>query len=203
MDLDKQREKYYRVTEVLCPFSGYGSSPSDLMKKYQRRGTIAHKACNRFTEIGADWWMDFSIDGIAATDEEIDIAKPFVESFALWFDPTIMQIVEKERRLYDDELELTGEFDLIVMIDGVRHIVDLKTSKTINKTWRYQLAAYHHLLKYDNYYEHSILQLNADGSKANFIEYDNCDEDIAIFKKAFELYKIFCSKKRVIYEETE
>ena len=206
--LDKQRESYYRVTEVLCPFNGYGAAPASLMKQYQRRGTIVHKACNRFTEIGPDWYLDLEIDGMAASDEEISLAKPYVDSFAQWFDPSTMQIIEKEERLYDDSLELTGEPDLIISQGGCLYIDDIKTSKSVNKTWAFQLAAYRYLMKnrcIGNLYPYKrrVIQVSGEGIRPNVIVFDDYETEIDIFLKAVELYKTFCPRKKVIYEEGE
>lgn len=201
-DVEKARESYYRVTEVLCPFNGYGAAPAALMKQYQHRGTVVHKACNRFTEIGHEWCLDLSIDGIAATDSEIKIAKPYVDSFSQWWDPSNMEVIEKERRLYDDELELTGEFDFIIRKDNEFFIADIKTSKAVNKTWLYQLSAYRHLINVNdgtNTFKLMVIQVNEGTSCKEYLyEYD-----FDTFKKALDLYKIFCPRKKVIYEESE
>lgn len=201
-DLQKKRESYYRVTEVLCPFNGYGQAPAALMKQYQRRGTIVHKACNRFTEIGHDWYLDLEIDGVPATEEEITLSKPYVDSFSKWFDPARMVVLEREKRMYNDDLNLTGELDQIILIDDIPCIMDIKTSKSINKTWAYQLSAYRFLL--DSRFSHRriVVQVMGDGSNPNIIEYTD-NGDLSVFLMALELYKIFCPRKKVIYEEGE
>lgn len=203
-----ERENYYRVTEVLCPFNGYGSAPASLMKQYQRRGTIVHKACNRFTEIGNDWYLDLEIDGIQASDEEVSIAMPYVESFSQWFSPNTMEVIEKEERLFDDSLELTGEPDLIISQGGCLYIDDIKTSKSVNKTWAFQIAAYRYLMKNRRIgnlypYKRRVIQLSGEGNLPNIIEFDDYEAEIDIFLKAFDVYRTLCPRKKVIYEEGE
>ena len=120
MDKEKtEREKYYRVTEILCPFNGYGAAPAELMRKYQDRGTRVHTACNAVVQGIGSAWCDDDIKG-------------YVQSFEKWWSPNY-KVVEMNKRYFDDELEITGELDLLIQTEKGTVLIDFKTLKSVQQ----------------------------------------------------------------------
>ncbi len=207
--LEELRKKYYRVTEILCPFNGYGSAPHDLMRKYQHRGTVVHEACNAFIKHGEAWWLGLTIkneDGTRrdATDEEIKLAEPWIAGFKKWWNPD-WQLLEMNLRLYNDSYKFTGEFDLLIERASGIVLVDIKTSKSINKTWQYQLSAYaemhnNSLSKWEKIDNLIVLQLFEDSSDPKELEYDY---DFDTFLECFKMYKLFFPKKKLTYDNID
>ncbi len=155
----KTRENYTRVTSVLYPFSGLEKLDVNIVAHAAERGTRVHKICEGIIE-GL---------GEIGTDKETE---PYVESFKKWW-ALGHDIVEMEQRFWDDELQITGQVDLIVKTDEGLAVVDLKTSSKCSPTWQAQGAAYAYLAKKAGYDIKKILflHLNRTGKEPRIYEY--------------------------------
>jgi hypothetical protein len=199
------KEDYIRVTEILSPFTGYTSVPDKIMAPYQRRGTLAHLACNEFIRKGDEWLWSLRIPHqetgalCEMTSEEMTLIVPYVDSFSKWWDPN-WDVIEMNRRYYEDDLELTGEVDLIVQIGDENVLIDIKTSKKPNLTWQYQLSAYKKMIQEIGIDYLLVVQIFQDGSEPIAHEYEY---DFHTFKKCYDLYHIFFDKRKKVYEEGE
>ena len=173
---EKSREKYTRVTQVLYPFSGLQNIDQAVIENAARRGTKVHKICEGIIlglgEIGID-----------------DETWGYVESFKKWWEKGI-EVIRVEERFWDDDLNLTGQVDLIIMTPNGLAIVDFKTSSKPSKTWAAQGAAYAYLAKKAGYQIKDIffLHLNKHGRAPKIHQYpiDDC-----FFLAIFQTYKYF------------
>lgn len=159
MPVEKTRETYLRVTQVLYPFSGLQTVNPDILSHAAQRGTKVHKICEAIVsglgEIGVD-----------------DETWGYVESFKKWW-ATEIQVVSMEERFWDDELKITGQVDFIIQTTEGLAIVDIKTSSRPSKTWEAQGTAYAYLAKKAGYDIKKIyfLHLNKHGKDPKIIEY--------------------------------
>ncbi len=178
-DLEKSRENYLRVTSVLYPFSGLQNIDVDILAHAAERGTKVHKICEAI----------ISGIGEVGVDEE---TRGYVESFKKWWASGI-DVVEMERRFWDDELCLTGQLDLIIRTSEGLAIVDFKTSSRPSKTWEIQGAAYAFLAKNAGFSIQKIyfLHLNKHGKEPKIYEYP-IDDDF--FLSVYRTFKHFFYK---------
>lgn len=177
MNEKKTRENYTRVTNVLYPFSGLEKIDPQIVENAAERGTKVHKICegiiNGLGELGVD--------------EE---THPYVESFKKWWEKG-HEVLMIEKRFWDDDLEITGQVDLIIRNeDGSLAIVDLKTSSKPSNTWPAQGAAYAYLASQSGHDIQKIffLHLQKTGKEAKIYEYPL---DESLFFCIYRVWKHF------------
>lgn len=170
------RENYLRVTSILYPFSGLDRIDPDVLAHAAERGTKVHKICEGIMKGIGEIGVDSETEG-------------YVESFKKWFERGI-DIVEVERRFWDDELCVTGQVDIITKVEEGFAVVDIKTSSKPSKTWRVQGAAYAYLAKNAGYDIKKILflHLNKQGKEPKIYEYP---VDDSFFFAVLAVYKYF------------
>ncbi len=175
----KSRENYLRVTTVLYPFSGLQNIDPDIVANAGRRGTKVHKICEAIV----------SGLGEIGIDEE---TWGYVESFKKWWEKGV-EVVEMERRFWDDELCITGQVDFIINTPDGLSIVDIKTSSRPSKTWQAQGSAYAYLAKAAGFEIKKIffLHLNKHGKEPKLFEYP---VDDSFFLNILRVYNHFYHK---------
>ncbi|MFI0477764.1 MAG: PD-(D/E)XK nuclease family protein [Candidatus Rhabdochlamydia sp.] len=153
------RENYTRVTKVLYPFSGLDMINPEILAHAADRGTKVHKICEGII-IGL---------GEFGVEEE---TRPYVESFKKWWEKG-HEVLMVEERFWDNELEITGQVDMIIRTPDGLAIVDFKTSSKPSKTWAAQGAAYAYLAKKAKHDIKKIyfLHLLKTGKEAKIYEY--------------------------------
>ena len=176
----KTRENYTRVTNVLYPFSGLDKIDADIVAHAAERGTKVHKICEGIME---------GLGEIGVEEE----TKGYVESFKLWWNRG-HEVIMMEKRFWDDELEITGQVDLILNTPDGLVIVDLKTSSKPSKTWPAQGAAYAYLAKKAKYDIGKVffLHLNKHGKEPKIYEYP---VDDSFFLDIFRVWTHFFLKE--------
>lgn len=157
--LEKSKDNYIRVTKVLYPFSGLQNINQEVLQNAARRGTKVHKICEAIA----------SGLGEIGVDEEV---WGYIESFKKWWEKGV-NVVEIEKRFYDDDLCITGQVDFIIDTPEGLAVVDLKTCSKPSKTWPAQGSAYAYLAKKSGYDIKKIyfLHLNKHGKPAKIFEY--------------------------------
>ena len=182
------RENYLRITNVLSPFTGIEFVPSCYLDPAADRGTRVHESIESF------------IKGFGhSTYEDI---QGYIKSFNDFWEKENMdhyKDMTQEKRFYCDNLEITGQVDLIVNKHNSIFIYDWKTSSRPQKSWVLQAAAYKYLYEVENESKVSFVNfvhLKKDGTKAKVIEYGFNDlwDGFETFKKCLELYKYFNMK---------
>lgn len=175
----KPRENYTRVTNVLYPFSGLEKIDADIVAHAAERGTKVHQICEGIMQGLGELGVD-------------DETRGYVESFKMWW--TLgHEIVEMEKRFWDDDLAITGQVDLILKTPEGLTIVDLKTSSRPSKTWEAQGSAYAYLAKKSGYDIKKIifLHLNKHGKEPKQYEYP---VDDSFFLSIFRTWQHFFQK---------
>jgi CRISPR/Cas system-associated exonuclease Cas4 (RecB family) len=174
------RENYLRVTQILYPFSGLEKIDPEIVAKAGIRGTKVHKICEAIAQ---------GLGELGVEDE----TKPYVESFKNWWEKGI-DVVEIEKRFWDDELFITGQVDFIINTPLGLTIVDLKTSSKPSKTWQVQGCAYAYLAKKAGYDIKRILfiHLSKLGKAPKIYEYP---VDDSFFLDVVRVYNHFYKEK--------
>lgn len=174
------RENYTRVTTVLYPFSGLEKIDADVVAHAAERGTKVHKICEGIIQGLGELGVD-------------DETRPYVESFKQWWNKG-HEVLMMEKRFWDDELEITGQVDLILRTPQGLAIVDLKTSSKPSDTWPAQGAAYAYLAKKAGHDIQKIyfLHLLKSGKEARIYEYP---VDDGFFFAIFRVWKHFFQKE--------
>ncbi len=175
------RQDYTRVTTILYPFSGLKDVDPDILANAANRGTKVHNICEAiirgFGEIGVE-----------------DETWGYVESFKQWWNAQTHSeshgVIDIEKRFFNDELQLTGQVDLILNTHTGIAIIDFKTSSRPSKTWAAQGAAYAMLAKQAGYDIKHVyfLHLNKHGKEATIHEYPIDD---AFFLAILRTYQHF------------
>ncbi len=127
--------KYYRVTEVLQPFSDFDHIPEKNVKRAADRGQRVHDYCSAYA--------------LGGTIIDVDIdCKPYFKSFKLWFNEYVTEVHISEQRFYSRGDMLTGKLDLYCFSQsmGGNLIIDIKTPQIYSASWQLQTAAYQRLL---------------------------------------------------------
>lgn len=155
----RTRETYTRVTSVLYPFSGLDKIDAAVLAHAAERGTKVHKICESIIQ---------GLGELGVEDETL----AYVESFKKWWEKG-HEVVMIEQRFWDDELEITGQLDLIIKTHDGLAIVDLKTSSKPSATWQAQGSAYAYLAKKAGHDIKKIffLHLLKTGKEAKIYEY--------------------------------
>jgi hypothetical protein len=98
------------------------------------RGTYVHLACQMYDENDLD---ESTIDPVVA---------PYLESYKLALKKYGINVEANELMRYHPTLKFAGSIDKVVMLDGKRTIIDIKTGK--EECWhKWQTGAYAELLK--------------------------------------------------------
>ncbi len=174
------RETYTRVTDILYPFSGMDKINPEILRKAADRGRKVHEYCGGV------------ILGFGIPDAEPEF-KGYLDSFLSWWQDHF-DIIAHEERFYDDELQITGQTDLIIKDKDITYLVDFKTSASPNKSWPLQLSAYRRMAKchVDHMY---VVQLKKDGSNPKIHTYS---DNYELFLNCYKVYKYFYKNKETI-----
>lgn len=198
-NLDKERENYPRVTEIIGKqtIEAMDCIPPAVLANACLRGTMVHGYCTAYAE-------GLYVSGIEQEYEE------YYKAFTKWYDQNVKNLVIASKRLYDDNLKFSGEFDMIVeMKSGAKALLDIKTSYAKSKTWPIQLAAYDHLcnlacLEYDEVFILHLKRKEGESNHKNSLptieavrQTHNClNTSWDIFESALKCYDYFHRKER-------
>jgi len=139
------------VTQVMSPWTAQALAaiPEKTLAAAADRGTEVHYYCAKIAQ-GEFVLVPPSLEG-------------YVQSFERWHDHQVKEVILTEQRLYHDTLCFHGKPDLIVLLnDGRRALVDLKTPLAHQKSWAMQLAAYGELAAANSYHTHVAGTLRLD-----------------------------------------
>ncbi len=178
---------YTRITEISGAFSGYGSIPKSILQNAADRGNQVHG-------IIKDVILDIPVDGeryIYRGEKKSDDLMGYMKSFWEFWRPLQDCQVEFIDRMYDHKVMLTGETDLIAVIDGERVLIDWKCTSMASPAWDIQANGYTWM--YENLHEKVIdkmlfIRLDKEGRAPEVIEIKH---DTELFTTAFEFYLRF------------
>jgi regulator of RNase E activity RraB len=177
---------YTRVSNVASAFAGYGQVPKKIMDYTADRGTLVHKIID-------DLLNDLVVPESKYIFEGKSV-KPYVESWEKYWDTLPLQeIYLQEKRLYGEEIKITGCMDLIAEVDGQMILFDWKTSRDVGNHWKLQAGGYLHILKEHNITIDKIIfvKLDKEGGDVVLTEYEAVKGLIDLFNTAYDLYMMF------------
>lgn len=177
-----------RVSEILDIWSRDQLQAIDpkVLENACIRGTEVHAYCTAYAK---KLW----------TEEAPEEYQGYVESFKLWWEENVQELVWAEERLYDKELLFSGKFDMVVRLKGEEHLtlLDLKTSASYQKDWPVKLSAYLHLLNLNQRdVQHALsVRLKKDGKKPCVKDFGDCNPYYRVFLSALSCYDYFIRRK--------
>lgn len=117
----------------------------------------------------------------------------YVESFKKWWDTTT-DVIDIERRFWCDDLQVTGQVDLMMRTPEGIVIIDLKTSSKPNLTWRVQASGYTYLATKAGYDVKfcRFLHLDKFGKTPKLIDYP---ADPSLFLATYMVHQHFFGPK--------
>jgi hypothetical protein len=154
--------------------------PEDVLEAAKERGTDVHKACAA-EALGLFPIIPPEFSG-------------YLLSFRRWFGLMVEEVLLAEERLTDSTFGFHGCPDLVVRSkEGEIILVDLKTPQSLMATWKWQVAAYAHLIaeckgwKVDRA---GSLRLRPEGvALMKYYEGKDRHRDLAVFLSALNVYK--------------
>lgn len=182
---------YLRVTEILSAFSGLNKIDPETLRNASLRGNCVHMAIDSIVAHYGRFGLEERVleySGECRYEKELSLVNNMVDSFEKWAEGK--KFLPKPMRLYDDDLKITGEFDMIEVKDGFHTLVDFKTPMTESKTWCLQASAYWILaaangIKIDRI---EFVKLCRKGNAPRSFFYSPNPE---LFKAVLETYKYF------------
>lgn len=175
---------YFRVTQILKPFTSFDKVDPVVLARAADRGTRVHKYCQLYVQ-------NLLIEKI---DED---CRPYVESFIQWFDMRVERVLACEIRLSCSNYRITGKPDLLTIIKGDTEatLLDYKTPQLASPTWRLQTAAYRYLIRTTQGIDvprRVCLILDKEGGLPKFGEHTEHETDERLFFNSVELFH-FCN----------
>ena len=171
------------VTECIAPWLDFSKIRPDVLQAAADRGTEAHRVC-----------LDLYAKGLPVIGIGAEV-EGYFQSFRLWFDSTVDEVILCEERLFDEATGYCGQIDLLAHTKQNETVmVDLKTPLSLSRSWSVQLASYLNLLKKNNYTANRIgsLRLNRDGKTPRMDFYEgSADRDFSIFLSALNCFRYF------------
>lgn len=132
--MEYEGKEYTRVSEIIAPWCDFSGIPEGVLANKARIGTAVHECIAAETE------------GFPLGFEEDEA--PYLECWREWVKEKSPTILETEKRLYCDDLSITGAVDGIMKEEGEVCVLDYKTSASASpKRWQMQCAFYVYLAR--------------------------------------------------------
>jgi len=178
----RKQENFTRVTEILNPFTKFEHIEPAVLEKACERGSMVHRYCELYLK-------NLLIEPVR------EDCKPYFDSFLEWINFIKPEILHVEKRVYCEELKITGQIDLVCKYRNSSdiYIIDFKTPVQASPTWALQTSAYKYLAEKEfkiKIANRGCLMLDRKGYIPKFKMYDN-EKDFELFSKALELYRFF------------
>lgn len=159
------------VTEILTlsGWSDLSHIPPQVLAWAAARGQYVHDATELIDAGTFDW--------TTAARQNLG----YLKSYVLFMEDEKPEIVASEEVVKHPELFYAGQLDRRWRWRRDLWVVDIKTGKDPQVSWRLQTAAY--ALPQEKPHRRGSLRLCKDGSKAKFVEYDDPD-DLRLFAAA-------------------
>ena len=114
-----------------------GHNVDVIARKAADEGTQVHDAIEKYLKGEKIQWLNEE----GYSNYSMDVWKLILKFHDFWttYKPTL---IENEIHLFSDQYKYAGTCDLVVEIDNVRWLLDIKTSNSIHTSMDLQLAAY-------------------------------------------------------------
>lgn len=157
-----------------------GHNADIIAQKAADEGTQVHDAIERYLKGEKIVWLND--DGYS--NYSMDVWKLILKFHEFWttYKPTL---IESEIPLYSDEYTYAGTCDLVVEINNVKWLLDIKTSNSIHTSMDLQLAAY--AQAWNELYEEKIERVGIIWLKSSKHKADKKDKKMQ--GKGWEIYE--------------
>jgi hypothetical protein len=159
LTFDEQRHEYRfmgavvpGVTHLLRPLVDFSRVPPAVLAAKADLGRRVHTACHFHAE-----------DDLDPDSVEADVA-PYLEAYKRFLAESGAVIQQVESRVFEPLLGYAGTLDLVLLLNGHRWVVDLKTSIVTPGSVGPQTAAYMRALGDTSITRRAALRLRPDGS---------------------------------------
>jgi len=179
------RDDYTRVSSVLQPYVDFGGASVSRVQYAAERGSEIHFICLDYMALNL--WYPHLIP--------VEF-QGYLNSFQIFLDQMVEEVVAVEIRLYDDVYQYTGRLDLILVMkyEGLV-LLDLKTPIKRARTWAAQLASYGNLARKNEFPiprgRLGSLQLDPGGRRPKCHWYEEEDEAFLMFVNALNVQRYF------------
>lgn len=123
-------ERWPGVTEVLDPINELDGIPRAVLEAAAEFGSHVHQACDLYNR------------GVLDEGALDPALRPYLDGWIAFLKATQAKVLHTELLVKHQALRYCGTLDAIVKWHGKHHVVDIKTSATVPRTWRPQTAAY-------------------------------------------------------------
>ena len=148
-------ERYYKYNDIYLPsvtfildvypkgfgfnqwLKDVGDKATEIANRAAERGSTVHNAIEMLIKNKELRWLDDNGNNIYSEEEWVMITR--FSDFWNRFKPAL---IGNEIKVYSVTLGYAGTVDLIVVMNGVTWLLDIKTSNYIHKTHYMQIAAY-------------------------------------------------------------
>lgn len=137
LEFDEAEHKYTwngklvpSVTQALQVLGGYEGIPKHVLKKAADRGTAVHLATELYDQGTLDW---------STVSEEVF---GYLEGWMQFLDDKKPELLEIEKKNFHPKLLYAGTMDRILVLDGVKSVLDIKSSFMLMPATAPQTAAY-------------------------------------------------------------
>ena len=177
-----------------------GHNSDLIMQKAAAEGTAVHNAVEDMLEGKEISWMD----EFGNANYSLLVWQMILKAYE-FFDTYKPEIIGSEHFTYSDEHQYAGTTDLIVKLDGVVWLLDIKTSNSIHKSHELQLSAYAKAWEEmggEKIEKTGILWLKSSkrtpskkagvyqGKGWEIVEADDTDKNFELFKLIYQLYRM-------------
>lgn len=125
--------EYPSVTTILKAagiYSEYGDVDPAILARAGLRGDAVHEAIEHYLIYGE----------YPSVPED---AVPYLKAFRSWYRWSALEVWAVEYRTFSDRNKVAGTIDIVGKLDGTPSIIDIKTTRMLNKVATgYQTAAY-------------------------------------------------------------
>lgn len=140
------------VTTILRPLNNFsGIDPAVLAAKADL-GTRVHEACHYLDE-----------DDLDEESVEADV-EPYLQAWKLFKAETGAAVLASEQRVYEPLYGFAGTLDNVLLIGGVKWLVDKKTAAEVPASAGPQTAAYQQALGDTTVMRRAVVRLRPDGT---------------------------------------
>jgi hypothetical protein len=140
------------VTAVLRPLSSFAGIPPAVLEAKAQLGRHVHAAC------------EYDDQGDLDEDSIEDEVAGYLNGWRAFRRDTHCTVLAVEKRVFEPRLQYAGTLDRLLLIEGVRWLVDLKTCFTTPITAGPQTAAYLRALGDTSITRRAALRLRPDGT---------------------------------------
>jgi hypothetical protein len=140
------------VTQILRPLCSFEGVPSSVLEAKADLGRRVHLAC------------EFDDEGDLDPSSIEDDVAPYLAAWRKFRLETGAEVLSSERQVFEPVMRYAGTLDRVMVIRGVRWLIDLKTCISTPMAVGPQTAAYHRALGDNSVTHRGALRLRPDGT---------------------------------------